>query len=60
MGVWEAEMEVPRFPLSSDSPRDVARVSGTSVVSIGLIEVDCEDSYCHRGVNRSKEGADLC
>lgn len=32
--------------------------SGTSVVSITLGEVEAEDSYCHHGVNRRKEGAD--
>lgn len=50
-------MKVPRSSLSSCSPRDVVRVRGTSVVSIRLKEVEAEDSYCHQGVNRRKEGA---
>lgn len=57
-GIWGAGLEVPRSSLSSCSPRDVAWVSGTSVVSIGLRGVEAEDSYCHQGVNRRKEGAD--
>lgn len=51
-------MEVPRPFLSSCSPQDVSWVRGTSVVSMGLREVEIEDSYCHQGVNRRKEGAD--
>lgn len=57
-GVWGPGMEVPRSSLSSCSPRDVAWVRGTSVVSIRLRAVEAEDSYCHQGVNRRKEGAD--
>lgn len=42
--------------LSFCSPRDVARVRGTFVVIIGLMEAEDEDSYCHQEVNRSQEG----
>lgn len=59
-GVWESRIQVPGLFLSSHSPLEVARVRGTSVVIIRLIEVDAEDSYCHQGVNKRKEPADLC
>ena len=51
-GVRGPRMGVHKSLLSSRSPRDVAWVSGTSVVSISLREVEAEDSYCHQGVNR--------
>lgn len=57
-GIWGPGMEVPRTSSSSCSPRGVAWVRGTSVVSVRLREVEAEDSYCHQGVNRRKEGAD--
>lgn len=57
-GVWGPRKGVPRSLLSSRSPRDVAWVRGTSVVSISLREVEAVDSYCHQGVNRRKKGAD--
>lgn len=49
-------MGVHRSLLSSCSPRDVAWVRGTSMVSISLREVEAEDSYCHQGVNRREKG----
>lgn len=60
LGFGVLGMEVPKYRMSPDSPQNVARVRGTSVVSIRLIEVDCEDSYCHQGVNRSKEKGVIC